>query len=53
MTTQVAMFVQAFDGGAALAMAMLVAIAARSTDGAGDKAAELRPVPTQALEEVK
>lgn len=23
------------------------------TDGAGDKAAELRPVPTQALEEVK
>lgn len=53
MTTLVAMFVQALDGGAALAMAMLVAIAARSTAGAGDKAAQLRPVPTQALEEVK
>ena len=44
MTTPVAMFVQAFDGGAALAMAMLVAIAARSAAGAGGKAADLRPV---------
>ena len=49
MTTPVAMFVQAFDGGAALAMAMLVAIAARPTDGAGDKAVELRPLPTQGI----
>lgn len=53
MTTPVAMFVRSFDGGAALAMAMLVAVAARSTGGAGDKAAELRPVPTRASEEMK
>ena len=44
MTTPIAMFVQAFDGGAALAMATLVAIAARSAVGFGAKAADLRPV---------
>jgi len=44
MTTPVAMFVQAFDGGAALAMAMLVAMAVRSAVGAGAKAADLTPV---------
>ena len=44
MTTPVAMFVQAFDGGAALAMAMLVGIAARSAIGAAGKLADLTPV---------
>ena len=44
MTTPVAMFVQAFDGGAALAMAMLVAaIAARSAAAFGGKAADISP----------
>ena len=45
MTTPVAMFVQAFDGGAALAMAMLVAaIAARSAFASGAKATDISPV---------
>ena len=44
MTTPVAMFVQAFDGGAALAMAMLVAaLAARSAAGFGGGAGDLSP----------
>jgi hypothetical protein len=44
MTTRVGMFVQALDGGAALAMAMLVAIAARSAARAGARTADLTPV---------
>lgn len=44
MTTPVGMFVQALDGGAAIAMAMLVAaIAARSAAGFGGKAADISP----------